>query len=47
MFARSYDGPVFYAKDAMTGLSIANDYFGEKRDALAQAIARLYPTEGS
>jgi 5-methyltetrahydrofolate--homocysteine methyltransferase len=32
--ARAYDGPVFYAKDAMTGLSIANDYFGEKREAL-------------
>jgi 5-methyltetrahydrofolate--homocysteine methyltransferase len=32
--ALSYDGPVFYAKDAMTGLSLANDYFGEKRDAL-------------
>jgi|CXWL01.1.fsa_nt_gi 5-methyltetrahydrofolate--homocysteine methyltransferase len=30
----SYDGPVFYAKDAMTGLSLANDYFGEKRDSL-------------
>ena len=32
--ARAYDGPVFYAKDAMTGLSLANDYFGPKRDAL-------------
>ncbi|MBI3289320.1 MAG: homocysteine S-methyltransferase family protein, partial [Elusimicrobia bacterium] len=32
--APSYDGPVFYAKDAMTGLSLANDYFGEKREAL-------------
>ncbi|HXS99317.1 MAG TPA: methionine synthase [Elusimicrobiota bacterium] len=32
--ARAYDGSVFYAKDAMTGLSIANDYFGEKREAL-------------
>ncbi len=32
--ATSYDGPVFYAKDAMTGLSISNDYFGDKRDAL-------------
>ena len=32
--ARAYDGPVFYAKDAMGGLSIANDYFGEKREAL-------------
>ncbi len=32
--ATSYDGPVFYAKDAMTGLSLANDYFGEKREAL-------------
>jgi 5-methyltetrahydrofolate--homocysteine methyltransferase len=32
--ARAYDGPVFYAKDSMTGLSIANDYFGEKREAL-------------
>ena len=32
--APSYDGPVFYAKDAMTGLSLANDYFGEKKEAL-------------
>jgi 5-methyltetrahydrofolate--homocysteine methyltransferase len=32
--AASYDGPVFYAKDAMTGLQLANDYFGEKRDHL-------------
>ncbi|MBI4059818.1 MAG: methionine synthase [Elusimicrobia bacterium] len=32
--APSYDGPVFYAKDAMTGLSLANDFFGEKREAL-------------
>jgi 5-methyltetrahydrofolate--homocysteine methyltransferase len=32
--ARAYDGPVFYAKDAMTGLSLANDYFGPKREAL-------------
>ncbi len=32
--ALSYDGPVFYAKDAMTGLSLANDYFGEKKEAL-------------
>ncbi|MFI5347109.1 MAG: methionine synthase [Elusimicrobiota bacterium] len=32
--ARAYDGPVFYAKDAMTGLSLANDYFGPKRDLL-------------
>ncbi len=32
--APAYDGPVFYAKDAMTGLSLANDYFGEKREAL-------------
>ncbi|MDE2511539.1 MAG: methionine synthase, partial [Elusimicrobia bacterium] len=32
--ARAYDGPVFYAKDAMTGLSLANDYFGEKREVL-------------
>ena len=32
--ARAYDGAVFYAKDAMTGLSLANDYFGEKREAL-------------
>ncbi len=32
--ARAYDGPVFYAKDAMTGLSLVNDYFGEKREAL-------------
>ncbi|MBI3565672.1 MAG: methionine synthase [Elusimicrobia bacterium] len=32
--ARAYDGPVFYAKDAMGGLSLANDYFGEKREAL-------------
>jgi 5-methyltetrahydrofolate--homocysteine methyltransferase len=32
--ARAYDGPVFYAKDAMTGLSLANDYFGDKREAL-------------
>jgi 5-methyltetrahydrofolate--homocysteine methyltransferase len=32
--ARAYDGPVFYAKDAMTGLSLANDYFGVKREAL-------------
>jgi 5-methyltetrahydrofolate--homocysteine methyltransferase len=32
--ARAYDGPVFYAKDAMTGLSLANDYFGEKRETL-------------
>ncbi len=32
--ALSYDGPVFYAKDAMTGLSLANDYFGEKQEAL-------------
>jgi len=32
--ARAYDGPVFYAKDAMTGLSLANDYFGEKRELL-------------
>ncbi|MFI5363299.1 MAG: methionine synthase [Elusimicrobiota bacterium] len=32
--ALAYDGSVFYAKDAMTGLSIANDYFGEKREAL-------------
>jgi 5-methyltetrahydrofolate--homocysteine methyltransferase len=32
--ARAYDGPVFYAKDAMTGLSLANDYFGPRRDAL-------------
>jgi 5-methyltetrahydrofolate--homocysteine methyltransferase len=32
--ARAYDGPVFYAKDAMGGLSTANDYFGEKRDIL-------------
>jgi 5-methyltetrahydrofolate--homocysteine methyltransferase len=32
--APSYDGPVFYAKDAMTGLSLSNDYFGPGRDAL-------------
>jgi 5-methyltetrahydrofolate--homocysteine methyltransferase len=32
--ARAYDGPVFYAKDAMTGLSLANDYFGTRREAL-------------
>ena len=32
--ARAYDGPVFYAKDAMTGLSLANDYFGPRREAL-------------
>jgi 5-methyltetrahydrofolate--homocysteine methyltransferase len=32
--ARAYDGPVFYAKDAMTGLSLANDYFGGKREAM-------------
>ena len=32
--ALSYDGPVFYAKDAMTGLSISNDYFGERRETL-------------
>ncbi|MEK7234823.1 MAG: methionine synthase, partial [Elusimicrobiota bacterium] len=32
--ALSYDGPVFYAKDAMTGLSIVNDYFGEKKKIL-------------
>jgi 5-methyltetrahydrofolate--homocysteine methyltransferase len=32
--APAYDGPVFYAKDAMSGLALANEYFGEKRDAL-------------
>ncbi|MDE2490076.1 MAG: cobalamin-dependent protein, partial [Elusimicrobia bacterium] len=32
--APAYDGPVFYAKDAMSGLGLANDYFGEKREAL-------------
>ena len=32
--AMSYDGPVFYAKDAMTGLSLANDFFGEKKESL-------------
>ncbi|MDX6769515.1 MAG: methionine synthase [Elusimicrobiota bacterium] len=32
--APSYDGPVFYAKDAMTGLSLSNDYFGPGRDGL-------------
>ena len=32
--APSYDGPVFYAKDAMTGLSLANDFFSDRRDAL-------------
>jgi len=32
--APSYDGPVFYAKDAMSGLSLANDYFGDKKEAL-------------
>ncbi len=32
--ALSYDGPVFYAKDAMTGLSLANDYFSGKRAGL-------------
>ncbi len=32
--ARAYDGPVFYAKDAMSGLALANDYFGPKREAL-------------
>jgi len=39
--ARAYDGPVFYAKDAMTGLSIANDYFGEKREALLAKNAEI------
>ncbi len=32
--APAYDGPVFYAKDAMSGLALANDYFGDKREAL-------------
>ena len=32
--APAYDGPVFYAKDAMTGLSLCNDLFGDKREAL-------------
>ncbi len=39
--ARAYDGPVFYAKDAMTGLSIANDYFGDKREALIAKNAEI------
>ncbi|OGR47586.1 MAG: methionine synthase [Elusimicrobia bacterium GWA2_66_18] len=30
----AYDGPAFYAKDAMTGLALCNDYFSEKRDIL-------------
>jgi 5-methyltetrahydrofolate--homocysteine methyltransferase len=32
--APAYDGHVFYAKDAMTGLSLSNDYFGPARDGL-------------
>jgi len=32
--APAYDGPVFYAKDAMTGLSLCNDLFSERRSGL-------------
>ena len=32
--APAYDGHVFYAKDAMTGLSLSNDYFGPAREGL-------------
>jgi 5-methyltetrahydrofolate--homocysteine methyltransferase len=31
--APSYDGPVFYAKDAMMGLDLANDYFNPDKRA--------------
>ena len=38
----AYGAPTFYAKDAMTGLALANEWFSPKRDALVRRVAEDY-----
>ena len=40
--APAYGAPTFYAKDAMTGLALANEWFGGDRDALLRRVQADY-----